>query len=301
MYHSAAQSIVKFGPLLLALGCGASAPELSPPSPAPFQPSPELARAMAGSRLAELENSVRLPLYNECGGDAELRCQQFASKNYRGIVPVIPVRALRCDETGVSSGRIRTCVFVVGRDGAASAECRLTLWERIGEHSRYWSDNVPAPPLPENAGDADTASVDSVDSVATGRSSLHCSKPLLALTEPAERVVRNPAMPPRPLRDLAILFREDWYEGPPLAAGRDTVTSVRLRVGSHGRVDTCTVTRSSGSSEYDSRTCTLLRTSAYFEPARNKKAKPVATMIAYSHDWRLPREGPRYASGSGGE
>jgi TonB family protein len=228
-----------------------------------------------------MEDVVRLSLYQACGGDRELRCQQFGPLILRGIPPTIPLRALRCRETGSYPRRARDCSFTAGDEKDRATICRVTLRERSGI---YWSDELPPPEPPKASG-----TTASIPMVPIGRSSLACAGPLLALTREPEKIDPAPATPPRGVRELASLITEDDYPIPAVSKGREGTTTMRLRVGSHGRIDRCTVTLSSGSEGLDERACQLLRARAFFLPARNAEGHPVAAEISYSHHWKAPR------------
>lgn len=75
------------------------------------------------------------------------------------------------------------------------------------------------------------------------------------------------------------LITEDDYPIPWISQGKSGIVAMRLPVGSHGRIDRCTVTRSTGSEALDERSCELLRARARCYPARNAKGRKVAAEI----------------------
>lgn len=64
--------------------------------------------------------------------------------------------------------------------------------------------------------------------------------------------------------------------------------SYRLGVGTDGRVQDCTITRSSGHSALDQATCNLVTKRARFNPARNSADEQVAGSYSGSVLWQIP-------------
>ena len=62
----------------------------------------------------------------------------------------------------------------------------------------------------------------------------------------------------------------------------------RLEIAANGRVSNCTVTGSTGHSELDAATCSLVSKRARFEPARGGNGEPVAGSYTGSVLWQLP-------------
>ncbi len=62
----------------------------------------------------------------------------------------------------------------------------------------------------------------------------------------------------------------------------------RLGVGADGRVESCSITRSTGHAELDSATCALLTRRARFEPARDSSGNRTSGTFASSVEWRIP-------------
>jgi hypothetical protein len=160
--------------LLLMPGCDGT-------QESPVAMDPEIARYRAGQERQSLEERVRLSVYHQCGGDREPRCKQFAPRDLSGVEPSIALRGLSCRETGVHNRRVRDCAFALGREGGMT--CRVTLRERSGNHSFYWSDEVETAP-------ATKAEPSQGVQVPIRESSLACSGPLLALTEEPEAARR---------------------------------------------------------------------------------------------------------------
>ena len=66
------------------------------------------------------------------------------------------------------------------------------------------------------------------------------------------------------------------------------IAGFRLGIGADGRVDSCSITRSTGHSELDTATCALLTRRARFEPARDGAGNTTAGTFASSVEWRIP-------------
>ena len=67
---------------------------------------------------------------------------------------------------------------------------------------------------------------------------------------------------------------------------------LRFVVGPTGRVESCAVTRSSGSPELDETTCRLILRRFRYRPARDVRGRPVADVIVGAHDWRFELRRP---------
>src|SRR5687768_3026766 len=77
-------------------------------------------------------------------------------------------------------------------------------------------------------------------------------------------------------RNLAAYIFADDYPASARRAGEEGEVAFRLVIGAEGRVDACTITRSSGSSALDSTTCRIMRSRARFTPARDAAGNRVA-------------------------
>jgi protein TonB len=66
--------------------------------------------------------------------------------------------------------------------------------------------------------------------------------------------------------------------------------SLRFVVAPSGRVDECSVTRSSGNRALDETTCRLIVQRFRYRPALNAEGRPVAATIRGQHDWDLGAE-----------
>lgn len=66
------------------------------------------------------------------------------------------------------------------------------------------------------------------------------------------------------------------------------IAGFRLGIGADGRVESCSITRSTGHSELDTATCALLTRRARFDPARDGVGNKTAGTFASSVEWRIP-------------
>jgi protein TonB len=96
--------------------------------------------------------------------------------------------------------------------------------------------------------------------------------------------------PARPLRSLAAHFSSDDYPVAAQRAGEAGTTAFRLTVGPDGRVSSCVITASSGSSSLDSTTCRLLTARAGFVPARDRKGRPTTDSVIGRITWQFPED-----------
>ena len=87
-------------------------------------------------------------------------------------------------------------------------------------------------------------------------------------------------------------IRDSDYPRAALEAGRSGTVYLRFVVAPTGRVTSCTVTRSSGSSALDSTTCRLIVERFRYRPARDMMGRPIAETIRGDHVWELGPEPP---------
>jgi periplasmic protein TonB len=78
-------------------------------------------------------------------------------------------------------------------------------------------------------------------------------------------------------------YRSSWINREMTGTAR-----FRLEVGASGRVETCTITASSGHPELDRATCALVSQRARFEPARDASGAKATGSYANSVRWELP-------------
>lgn len=91
-----------------------------------------------------------------------------------------------------------------------------------------------------------------------------------------------------PKADLPALVHPQDYPASALRARESGRVEFRLDVGLTGRVEGCTITRSSGSSALDSTTCRLMRSRARFTPARDAQGNPALARYPGAVTWKLP-------------
>lgn len=105
-----------------------------------------------------------------------------------------------------------------------------------------------------------------------------------------------PPPPPPPVRtvppqsavgDLQGLFRGDDYPQTAIERNEQGSVTVRLTVGTNGRVSNCSVTSSSGSRTLDSATCRILQSRARFTPAKNNQGQTTTDTVSQRIRWVL--------------
>jgi len=90
--------------------------------------------------------------------------------------------------------------------------------------------------------------------------------------------------------NLLSLFSNDDYPQSALRNEESGTTSVRLSIGTDGRVTDCQVTRSSGSTALDNTTCSILRRRARFTPAKDSAGNPISDSYSQTVRWVLPAD-----------
>jgi protein TonB len=86
---------------------------------------------------------------------------------------------------------------------------------------------------------------------------------------------------------LQGLFNTDDYPSDALSNEDEGSTTVRLSIGTDGRVTGCTVSSSSGSRSLDNATCRVLRSRARFTPAKLSNGQPTTDSYTQRITWRL--------------
>lgn len=94
---------------------------------------------------------------------------------------------------------------------------------------------------------------------------------------------------PIPKYDLKALIRPEDY--PASLVGRRPAgpVSVLLTVGPNGRVNRCSILRSSGAALLDAATCRLLVSRARFDPAHDAKGATMEAGLAATVVWPAPK------------
>ncbi len=80
------------------------------------------------------------------------------------------------------------------------------------------------------------------------------------------------------------------YPSRALREEQEGVTRFRVSVGPDGRVAGCDVTGSSGSSELDSATCSLITRRGRFNPATDGEGQPISSSWSSSVRWQIPKD-----------
>src|SRR3546814_8614945 len=83
------------------------------------------------------------------------------------------------------------------------------------------------------------------------------------------------ASPPSPRGRRAEWITTDDYPGSAQRAGEEGTTGIRVQVNADGRVESCTVTQSSGSSTLDDATCRLYSRRGRFTPAKDTEGNAI--------------------------
>ncbi|EQB32842.1 energy transducer TonB [Sphingobium ummariense] len=99
---------------------------------------------------------------------------------------------------------------------------------------------------------------------------------------------RQAAKPLTPRGNPASWATTDDYPSRALREGQQGTTGFRLEVGADGRVTSCTVTQSSGSSELDDATCKLVTRRARFTPAEDDQGNKMAASYSNRIRWQIP-------------
>lgn len=95
---------------------------------------------------------------------------------------------------------------------------------------------------------------------------------------------------PQPKGNPGAWASTDDYPSGALRREEQGVTRFRVTVGTDGRVSSCDVTSSSGSSELDSTTCSLVTRRGRFNPATNGDGEPVSGSWSSSVRWQIPKD-----------
>ncbi|WPZ02700.1 TonB family protein [Blastomonas marina] len=111
----------------------------------------------------------------------------------------------------------------------------------------------------------------------------------------------GPAVTPRPSPTVAYTPTGPVPSSPPASwfstadypsvsarRGEEGTVGYRLEIGANGRIESCTVTRSSGHSALDRATCRLLPRRGAFSPARDDTGARVKGTFSAEIVWRLP-------------
>jgi len=96
--------------------------------------------------------------------------------------------------------------------------------------------------------------------------------------------------PSRAKSDLRSYFSTDDYPSRALRNEEEGTARARLVVGTNGRVESCSIIQSTGSSELDRATCQILERRARFEPATDSSGAKVSdTVTTPPIRWQIPQ------------
>ena len=119
---------------------------------------------------------------------------------------------------------------------------------------------------------------------------------------PAPIVFAAPAAPPapaaprvtpplaKPKGNPGAWATNDDYPTGALRREEQGTTRFRVTVGADGRVTSCSITGSSGSTELDNTACSLITRRARFTPATDGEGKPTTGAYANAVRWVVPKE-----------
>lgn len=99
------------------------------------------------------------------------------------------------------------------------------------------------------------------------------------------------SQPPRLANERPPFSYQDYPKGS-LQRGETGIVSVVLHVSPKGKVTSCDVTESSGFQNLDAATCSLLKSRARFDPAKDATGSPGAGEYRISSAWGLEQRQP---------
>lgn len=110
----------------------------------------------------------------------------------------------------------------------------------------------------------------------------------VTIDQPAQPAVISKASGVRARGDRGAWITTDDYPPSAIRAEEEGVVGISLRIDADGRIDSCTVTASSGHASLDQATCRLYQRRARFTPARDDAGTPVASTFTDRVRWQLP-------------
>lgn len=115
--------------------------------------------------------------------------------------------------------------------------------------------------------------------------------PFLAIL--AAAVQQAPPVPPvRAQTELADYFSSSWYPPEAQRNHEEGIVRFEVDVSRNGRVESCRILASSGSTALDEATCTIMTDRARFTPARDAEGRAVPDRFAARIAWDLPPDLP---------
>lgn len=121
----------------------------------------------------------------------------------------------------------------------------------------------------------------------------HVPPPPIHYAPPAPPPPPPPRVPPKaatPKGNPATWMTLNDYPSRALRNEEEGVTGIRLTVGTTGLVESCMVTRSSGSPSLDEATCSIMQRRARFNPATDGEGNPTVGVYSSSVRWIIPRD-----------
>ena len=159
----------------------------------------------------------------------------------------------------------------------------------------------PAPPMPRtntakavstpSLPTAPTTIIDSPAStwtVAIDPGPVTFDPPVIAPPQPTPAPSPSLSAGPKVRGDRTAWFSTDDYPAAAIRAEEQGAVAVSLEIGADGRVTSCRVTASSGSSALDLATCRLYERRGRFTPARGDDGGAIASRFGDRIVWRLP-------------
>ncbi|MDB5700489.1 MAG: energy transducer TonB [Sphingomonadales bacterium] len=118
--------------------------------------------------------------------------------------------------------------------------------------------------------------------------------PVFIPTPEPPRPAPPPPPPPAavkltPRGNFQSLMSTDDYPPSALREGAEGTTGYRLEIGPDGKVTSCSVTQSSGSSQLDDTTCRLLTRRARFNPGKDSAGNPTGGVYPGRFKWVIPK------------
>lgn len=147
---------------------------------------------------------------------------------------------------------------------------------------------APVPPLPlPSAG----PNIDTTDIILPPAPPVPTPMPKVTPTLAPPPPVPTPTLDPvaaRPANNPGGWVTQNDYRSSWVSRGYAGEVRFRLSVGASGRVESCSVTRSSGISALDETTCQLVTRRARFDPAKNGQGRAVPGSYSNAVRWQLP-------------
>lgn len=189
-------------------------------------------------------------------------------------------------------GRVTSCSILgsVATSALANATCRI-----MRSRARF----TPARDEGGNAV-ADTGIAIIRWTLSGGATAVQPYLPIAArvILPPSAFMASGPSVQPaRPRAQLASYVSDDDYPASALKRGEQGRVAFSLDVAADGRVTSCRITRSSGSSALDNATCRIMRSRARYTPALNARGYPVPESDEGVVSWTIPPPRPAPATG----